>query len=92
MSIDKRVTDALPRWPLTLTAQLPPWRQLRGLALRRLGIPAEVLESLVLGDVANRRHREGAVLCGKRRQLDVHWELCSILAQAEELAANTHRS
>ncbi|HEY2397693.1 MAG TPA: SDR family oxidoreductase, partial [Solirubrobacteraceae bacterium] len=43
VSVDKRVIAALPTWPLTLTAQLPPWRQLRGLALRRLGIPEEVV-------------------------------------------------
>ncbi|HEY7836009.1 MAG TPA: SDR family oxidoreductase, partial [Solirubrobacteraceae bacterium] len=48
VSIDKRVLDALPTWPLTLTARLPPWRQLRGLALRNLGIPEEVVEHMEL--------------------------------------------
>jgi NAD(P)-dependent dehydrogenase (short-subunit alcohol dehydrogenase family) len=48
VSVDKRVIDALPTWPLTLTARLPPWRQLRGLALRRLGIPEEVVEHMEL--------------------------------------------
>jgi thioester reductase-like protein len=48
VSIDKRVLDALPTWPLTLTARLPPWRQLGGLALRRLGIPEEVVTHMEL--------------------------------------------
>src|SRR6478735_7855150 len=43
VSIDKRITDAVPRWPLQLAAALPPLRQVRGLALRELGVPAEVL-------------------------------------------------
>jgi hypothetical protein len=51
-------------------------------------ILAEVLEAPLLGDVANRRDWEGAILGGKRRELDVYRELCSILAQAEELVAN----
>jgi thioester reductase-like protein len=48
VSVDKRVLDALPKWPLTLTARLPPWRQLRGLALRNLGIPEEVVDHMEL--------------------------------------------
>jgi thioester reductase-like protein len=48
VSIDKRLIDPLPKWPLAMAAQMPPWRQLRGLALRRLGIPAEVLEHMEL--------------------------------------------
>ncbi|HEX4187994.1 MAG TPA: SDR family oxidoreductase [Solirubrobacteraceae bacterium] len=48
VSIDKRVLDVLPTWPLTLTARLPPWRQLGGLALRRLGIPEEVVSHMEL--------------------------------------------
>jgi thioester reductase-like protein len=48
LSIDKRVIDALPRWPLALTAQLPPWRQLGNLALRNLGIPEEVVSHIEL--------------------------------------------
>src|ERR1700730_1626253 len=38
VSIDKRAVSLVPRWPLSLTARLPPWRQLRTLALRNLGI------------------------------------------------------
>jgi thioester reductase-like protein len=46
--IDKRLTDPLPKWPLTLALDLPPWRQLRRLALRELGIPEEVLAHMEL--------------------------------------------
>ena len=43
ISIDKRLTDPLPKWPLALALQLPPWRQAKNLALRELGVPEEVL-------------------------------------------------
>jgi NAD(P)-dependent dehydrogenase (short-subunit alcohol dehydrogenase family)/thioester reductase-like protein len=43
VSIDKRLTDPLPKWPLQLALALPPWRQAKNLALRELGIPEEVL-------------------------------------------------
>ncbi|HMD58120.1 MAG TPA: SDR family oxidoreductase [Solirubrobacteraceae bacterium] len=48
LSIDKRIVDPLPKWPLTLAAALPPLRQVRGLALRELGIPEEVLAHIEL--------------------------------------------
>jgi thioester reductase-like protein len=48
LSIDKRLTDPLPKWPLTLALELPPLRQLRKLALRELGIPEEVLAHMEL--------------------------------------------
>jgi len=48
LSIDKRLTDPLPTWPLALALDLPPWRQLRKLALRQLGIPEEVLAHMEL--------------------------------------------
>ncbi|MEA2209733.1 MAG: hypothetical protein QOF54_2210, partial [Solirubrobacteraceae bacterium] len=48
VSVDKRLTDPLPKWPLTLALDLPPWRQLRRLALRELGIPEEVLAHMEL--------------------------------------------
>jgi thioester reductase-like protein/NADP-dependent 3-hydroxy acid dehydrogenase YdfG len=48
VSIDKRLTDPLPTWPLSLALGLPPWRQLRRLALRELGIPSEVLAHMEL--------------------------------------------
>jgi NAD(P)-dependent dehydrogenase (short-subunit alcohol dehydrogenase family) len=48
VTIDKRLTDPLPTWPLKLALSLPPWRQLMRLTLRELGIPAEVLAHLEL--------------------------------------------
>ncbi len=48
VSIDKRLTDPLPKWPLRLAAALPPLRQVRQLALRELGIPEQVLEHMEL--------------------------------------------
>ena len=48
LSVDKRLTDPLPKWPLTLALDLPPWRQLRKLVLRDLGIPEEVLAHMEL--------------------------------------------
>jgi NAD(P)-dependent dehydrogenase (short-subunit alcohol dehydrogenase family) len=48
LTLDKRITDPLPKWPLALTLRLPPWRQLRHLALRDLGIPEEVLAHMEL--------------------------------------------
>ncbi|HUN78433.1 MAG TPA: SDR family oxidoreductase [Solirubrobacteraceae bacterium] len=48
LSIDKRIADVLPTWPLSLALRLPPWRQLRSLALRDLGIPEEVLAHMEL--------------------------------------------
>jgi NAD(P)-dependent dehydrogenase (short-subunit alcohol dehydrogenase family) len=48
VSIDKRLTDAVPKWPLKLALALPPLRQARNLALRDLGIPSEVLAHMEL--------------------------------------------
>ena len=48
LSIDKRFVDPLPKWPLKLALALPPLRQARGLALRELGIPEEVLAHMEL--------------------------------------------
>jgi thioester reductase-like protein len=48
VTLDKRLTRALPAWPLRLTMALPPWHQLRGLALRELGIPEEVVAHMEL--------------------------------------------
>jgi thioester reductase-like protein len=47
-NIDKRLLDPLPRWPLTLAGALPPFKQVRNLALRELGIPLEVLAHMEL--------------------------------------------
>ncbi len=48
VSIDKRLTDVLPRWPLALAGALPPFKQVTNLALRELGIPREVLAHMEL--------------------------------------------
>jgi thioester reductase-like protein len=48
VSVDKRLIDPLPKWPLTLAAALPPLRQVRKLALRELGIPEQVLAHVEL--------------------------------------------
>jgi NAD(P)-dependent dehydrogenase (short-subunit alcohol dehydrogenase family) len=48
ISVDKRLTAPLPTWPLGLALDLPPWRQLRRLALGRLGIPEEALAHVEL--------------------------------------------
>ena len=42
LSIDKRLIDPLPKWPVTLALALPPWRQVRRLALHELGIPEQM--------------------------------------------------
>ncbi len=48
VSIDKRLIDPLPKWPLALAGALPPFKQVRNLALRELGIPQEVLGHMEL--------------------------------------------
>jgi NAD(P)-dependent dehydrogenase (short-subunit alcohol dehydrogenase family) len=48
VTLDRRLTRALPTWPLSLALQLPPWRQLGGLALRELQIPEEVIGHMEL--------------------------------------------
>jgi NAD(P)-dependent dehydrogenase (short-subunit alcohol dehydrogenase family) len=63
LSIDKRLIDPLPKWPLALAAQLPPWRQVRKLALRELGIPPEVLAHMELVPRFDTREA-GAALAG----------------------------
>ncbi len=47
-SIDKRLIDPLPKWPLKLALALPPLRQARSIVLRDLGIPQEVLAHVEL--------------------------------------------
>ena len=63
MSIDKRLTDPLPKWPLKLAFALPPLRQARGLALRELGIPQEVLAHMELVPRFD-THEAGRALAG----------------------------
>lgn len=48
VAIDKRLVDPLPKWPLRLAGALPPLRQVKGLALRDLGVPEEVLGHMEL--------------------------------------------
>jgi thioester reductase-like protein len=48
VSVDKRLIDPLPKWPLKLAMALPPWRQARKLALHELGIPEQVLAHMEL--------------------------------------------
>jgi thioester reductase-like protein len=48
VSVDKRLIDPLPKWPLKLALALPPLRQARSLALRDLGIPSEVIAHMEL--------------------------------------------
>jgi NAD(P)-dependent dehydrogenase (short-subunit alcohol dehydrogenase family) len=48
VNVNKRVVDAVPKWPLALTAALPPFKQISDVALRELGIPREVLAHMEL--------------------------------------------
>jgi thioester reductase-like protein len=48
ISLDKRLTDVLPTWPLKLALALPPLRQAQSITLRELGIPGEVIEHMEL--------------------------------------------
>jgi thioester reductase-like protein len=61
VSIDKRITDPLPKWPLKLALALPPLRQARTLALRDLGIPREVLAHMELVPRFDTRETSGAL-------------------------------
>jgi thioester reductase-like protein/short-subunit dehydrogenase len=61
LSVDKRLTDALPKWPLALAMQLPPWRQVRNITLRELGIPEEVLAHMELKPRFDTREAERAL-------------------------------
>jgi NAD(P)-dependent dehydrogenase (short-subunit alcohol dehydrogenase family) len=61
ISVDKRLTDALPTWPLGLALKLPPLRQARNITLRELGIPGEVLEHMELKPEFDTRETERAL-------------------------------
>jgi thioester reductase-like protein len=61
VSIDKRLIDPLPKWPLSLALALPPLRQARRLALRELGIPPEVLAHMELVPRFDTREAERAL-------------------------------
>jgi NAD(P)-dependent dehydrogenase (short-subunit alcohol dehydrogenase family) len=61
LSVDRRLVGALPNWPLSLLMALPPLRQVRGLTLRELGIPEEVLEHIELVPEFDTRETELAL-------------------------------
>ena len=61
ITIDKRLTDPLPTWPVKVALSLPPWRQLWRLTLRELGIPPEVLAHLELLPVFDSRETQLAL-------------------------------
>src|SRR5437588_7309436 len=48
VSVDKRLTGLVPKWPVSLALRVPPLRQARRLALHELGIPEEVLAHVEL--------------------------------------------
>src|SRR5436305_6662 len=48
VSTDKRLTDLVPQWPVSLALRLPPQRQVRRVALRELDIPEDVLPHIEL--------------------------------------------
>jgi len=48
VSVDKRLTDVVPTWPMKLALALPPLRQAQSITLRELGIPGEVLAHMEL--------------------------------------------
>ncbi len=62
VSVDKRLIDPLPKWPLALISQLPPWRQAGQLALRELGIPSEVLAHMELVPRFDSREAQSALI------------------------------
>jgi NAD(P)-dependent dehydrogenase (short-subunit alcohol dehydrogenase family) len=61
VSVDKRLTGLLPKWPLSLAARVPPVRQARRLALRELGVPEEVLGHVELVPRFDTRETEEAL-------------------------------
>jgi NAD(P)-dependent dehydrogenase (short-subunit alcohol dehydrogenase family) len=61
VSVDKRITDLVPRWPVSLALKTPPLRQVRRLALRELGIPDEVLAHVELKPVFDTSETEDAL-------------------------------
>jgi NAD(P)-dependent dehydrogenase (short-subunit alcohol dehydrogenase family) len=61
VSVDKRLTDLVPRLPLSLALRVPPLRQARNLALHELGIPAQVLSHVELTPEFDSRETERAL-------------------------------
>ena len=61
VNVDRRLTDAVPRWPLALLMRMPPLTQARRVALRELGIPAEVFAHMELVPTFGTRQTERAL-------------------------------
>ena len=61
VSLDRRLTSVLPRWPLDIALALPPLRQVRKLTLRELGIPEEVIDHVELVPSFDTRETELAL-------------------------------
>jgi thioester reductase-like protein len=61
LSIDRRLTDALPRWPFSLALRVPPLGAVRRLALNELGIPEEILAHMELVPEFDTRETELAL-------------------------------
>jgi thioester reductase-like protein len=61
LSVDKRLTGLVPTWPLSMLMRVPPFRQVRGLALRELDIPVELLSHMELKPRFDTRRTERAL-------------------------------
>jgi thioester reductase-like protein len=61
LRVDRRLTDALPKWPLSLAMRMPPLNAVRRLALGELGIPEEVLAHMELVPEFDTRETEMAL-------------------------------
>ena len=61
VSVDKRLTDLVPTWPLSLLMRTPPLRIGRRLALGELGIPEEVVAHVELKPRFDTRRTERAL-------------------------------
>ena len=61
LSVDKRLTDLVPRWPISLALRVPPLRQVRRLTLNQLGIPEQVLSHVELVPSFDTREAERAL-------------------------------
>jgi thioester reductase-like protein len=61
VSVDKRLTDLVPKWPLSLMMRTPPLRYGSRLALGELGIPSEVIAHAELKPRFDTRRTERAL-------------------------------
>ena len=68
VSVDRRVVDAVPTAPLSLIARVPPFAQVRRLALRELGIPEQVLSNInLVPEIETRQTRRALGSSGLER-------------------------